>query len=127
MSFIDDKFNQMVSEWNGKKLKVLNPGGECFDVVAYFTDLLGMPDYPGNPTPFPYVPAYEIYTRFGNFQQQYFDRIANGLTNTPVEGDVVVWGPNYNGGVGHVAVASGVGNVLSFQVFSQNDPLGGVC
>jgi len=121
------KFTEFVGAWNGKYLTVLNPGRQCFDVPAKWCDILGVPDFPGNPTPFPYVNAHQIYTSFGEFQAKHFERIANGPSNSPQEGDIVVWAASYNGGIGHVAVATGKGDANTFQAFSQNDPTGSVC
>lgn len=90
------------------------PHGQCFDVVASWTDNLGIPHFPGNPSPFPYPLAYEIYTLFGSWQAQYFDRIANGLFNAPQKGDIVVLRPN------HVVVATGNNSFWNFEAVSQN-------
>ena len=47
----------------------------------------------------------------------------NTPSYVPIKGDIVVWGGRYNGGPGHVAVATGEGNTDWFKAFSQNVPL----
>ncbi len=94
--------------------------GQCFDVAVAWTDLLGIPHYPNNPSPFPYANAYQIYTDFSSFQTQYFERVANGLFNAPQQGDIVVLRPN------HVVVATGNNTFWTFEGISQNDPYGSI-
>lgn len=126
---IRNVFNQLVFKYNGQYCSVLHPptSKECFDLAVAFTDMLGVPNYPNNPSPFPYNNAYQIYTDYGNFQQKYFDRIENTPDYIPQVGDIVVFSGNYNGGPGHVVIASGTGNTQSFKAFSQNDPTGSRC
>lgn len=121
------KTDKLISDWNGKYLKVLNPGNQCFDVSAKFTDMLGVPHYPNNPTPFPYPNASQIYTDYGDFQKQYFDRIANTQDYVPQKGDIVIWDSKLNNGIGHVAVATGNGDTNSFESFDQNWVVGNPC
>ena len=121
-----------IDKWKGKQLQILpssieNGRGECFDTVAEWCNVLGILHYPENPSPFPYQYAYQIYFSFGTWQAQYFTRIANGLFNAPQAGDIVVFKPGYNGGPGHVVVATGNSNLWGFEAFSQNDPLGSNC
>lgn len=121
-----------INKWNGKQLQVLPSSiadkmGQCFDVPVAFCDGLGIPHYPENPSPFPYQYAYQIYFNFGTWQAQYFTRVANGLFNSPGAGDIVVFKPGYNGGPGHVVLATGNNNFWGFEAFSQNDPLGSNC
>lgn len=117
---------EFVNKWSGKYLSILSPGRQCFDLVAEFALNNGVPKFPGRPSPFPYLYAYQIYTDFGSHQAKYFDRIANGPLNTPQAGDIMVWKPGYNGGPGHTAVVVDAG-VWSFRAFSQNDPVGSRC
>ena len=119
---------QIISQYNGKFWKVLpnTLPPQCFDLATGITDNLGVPHYPNNPSPFPYANAYQIYTDFGAWQAQYFDRIANSPTGVPQANDLVIWSNGY-GSAGHVAVATGVGNTDIFQAFSQNDPFGSPC
>lgn len=117
-------FDQFLQQYNNTFVKVLpNPyPPQCFDLVTKWTDNLGIPHAPGNPSPFPYSNAFQIYTQYGTFQQQYFDRIFNGPNDIPQKGDIVVWNYTYNGGAGHTAIATGVGDVYSIKCFEQNDP-----
>ena len=116
---------ELISKYNGKPCKIFpnNLSPQCFELVCAWTDGLGVPHVAGNPSPFPYENAYQIYTDFGSYQAQYFDRIANSPTGMPQAGDLVVWGSSYNGGAGHVAVATGANTDTNhFQALEQNDP-----
>ena len=122
------QLTDFIQQYNGKYLSYLSPTSkECFDVSAKWASLLGVPNVPNNPSCFPYQYAYQIYTDFGSFQSKYFTLIPNTLFNAPLAGDIIVWKPGYNGGPGHTGVATGVGNIFSFQCFEQNDPLGQPC
>jgi hypothetical protein len=129
LSLTDTKTTtDFINQYNGKYLSYLSPTSrECFDVSAKWANLLGVPNAPGNPSCFPYQYAYQIYANFGAFQSQYFTLVPNSLFNAPLAGDIVVFKPGYNGGAGHTAVATGQGNIFSFQCFEQNDPLGQPC
>jgi hypothetical protein len=112
-------FNEWKNSIIGNPLLVLpssikDKKGQCFDVAVSWTDNLGIPHFTGNPSPFPYSLAYEIYTFYGSWQTQYFDRIANGLFNAPKEGDIVILRPN------HVVVATGNNTFWTFEALSQN-------
>lgn len=123
---LNKKFDNFLTMNNNKYVSLLIPGRQCFDLAVKWTDILGVPHASGNPSPFPYPNAYQIYTDFGDFQKKYFERIANTPSAVPQKGDVVVWAGSYNGGIGHVATASGVGDTNTFQAFSQNVPLNSV-
>lgn len=133
---LNSTFDRLVSDWNGKALLVLpstiadntnvpenQKRGQCFDVSAKFTDMLGIPHYPGNPTPFPYQNASEIYTRPNSVSSQYFNFIPNTPEFVPQKGDICV----FSGIPGHVSVATGKGDLNTFESFDQNFPTGSVC
>lgn len=121
---LNAKFDQLVSDNNNAYISVLNPGKQCFDVVAEWCKRLGIPNYPGNPSPFPYANASQIYTDYRVFQAQYFEQIPNTPEYIPQKGDIVVWSKDLNGGIGHVAVATGEGTQDWFNSFDQNWKLG---
>lgn len=119
-------FDKFLAEKNGKPVVLLpssiadNNHGQCFDLATEWTNRLGIPHFPNNPSPFPFKNAEQIYTNFGSFQAQYFDRIKNDATFVPVKGDIVLWPAALNGGPGHVAIATGEGNTSWFKSFDQN-------
>lgn len=123
---LEAKFDKFLADYNNKYIKVLpnNFSPQCFDQVVKWTDILSVPHFPNNPSPFPYPNAFQIYTDFGAFQDKYFTRVSNTPDYVPQKGDIVVWAGSFNGGIGHVATATGTGNVSTFQAFSQNVPLG---
>lgn len=119
------KFDQFLALNEGKQVIVLpssqqNGYGQCFDLATAWTNLLGIPHYPGNPSPFPYANAHDIYDSFGTFQTTYFDRIANSDTFVPIKGDIGVYASSLNGGAGDVFICTGVGDTNTFQGFNQN-------
>jgi cell wall-associated NlpC family hydrolase len=108
--------SQFITKYRGKYLdfdKVY--GAQCVDLTkAYYKEVLGIAPKIGN--------AVTYWTTIDSR----FTRIANTPRAIPRAGDVVVWGTKY-GKYGHVAVATGNGNVWWFDAFSQNDPLGSPC
>lgn len=114
-------FDKFLADNNGKYVDVLPAHAhQCFDVPVAFTDILGVPHAPGNPSPFPYPNASQIYTDYGDFQKQYFDRIPNTTDYVPQKADIIVWDKAINGNIGHVAMGTGSGTVNSFQSLDQN-------
>lgn len=122
-------FKEFLNKYNGKPVEVSDPTNrnQCFDLVVAWTDSLGIPRI------FPFLYAYQIYTAFGYEQSKYFDRIVNTPEAVPKEGDIVVWSGNYNAyykngkkilGAGHTAIATGKGDIKTFEAFAQNDPTG---
>ena len=124
---IKKRLRNFVDAHNSTYIKILNPGRQCFDLAVNWTDILGVPHFPGNPSPFPYANAYEIFTKPNSVSSKYFDFIPNTPTGVPQAGDIVVWNGNLNGGIGHVAVATGKGDVNSFESFDQNWVPGNPC
>lgn len=122
---MEQQIQSFINQNNNKFIKVLpnNLPPQCFDLVVKWTDTLGIPHAPGNPSPFPVVNAYEIYTKFGDFQAKYFDRIFNSPDAVAQAGDIIVWSGQYNRGVGHTAVCKKA-DLYSLECFSQNDPTG---
>lgn len=104
---------------NGKKVEVTDPTNyaQCFDLAVAWTDHLRIPRV------WPYLYAHQIYSNFGPVQAVFYTRIPNGPDDIPKEGDIVVWGPKYNGGAGHVGVCTNSAGLWNLDVFVQNDPV----
>lgn len=114
-------FDSFLSQNLGRYVTSLGTGTyQCFDWAVAWTNKLGVPHYPNNPSPFPFANACQIYTDYGSFQAQYFDRIANSATFVPIKGDLCVWAASLNGGAGHVAVATGTGDINTFISSDEN-------
>lgn len=111
--------NEFITKWNNKFCEVTDPTNpnQCYDLAIAWTDALGIPRV------FPFMYASQIYTNFGSLQAQYFDRIANTVDAVPQAGDIIIW----DGSVGHVAIATGKGDLNGFTSFDQNWPLNSVC
>ena len=122
---MEGKLGDFINKNNGKQLKVLpnEDAPQCFDIPVAWCDILGVPHFPNNPSPFPVENATQIFTDFTDWQLQYFDKIENAADNFPSAGDIVVFGK----GINHVVVATVGSNKDTLQCFSQNDPLFSPC
>jgi hypothetical protein len=93
-------------------------GAQCTDLInQYRTDVIGTPA-------FGIQYAKDIYAKG---QAEYYDKIPNSPTAVPQFGDIIVWNGNVAAGVGHVAIAKGVGDTNRFDSFDQNWPSGSPC
>jgi len=88
-------------------------GAQCVDLVQYWSQAIGGPRFTGNY-------AKDLYKQTANFYT-WIDKIGAAV---PQKGDIVVWSGTYNGGPGHVGIATGNGTKTFFEVFEQNDPTG---
>lgn len=92
-------------------------GKQCVDYVnEYAKDVLGIK----NAFVGPYY-AYQCYTEYNNYPniKNNFNRVANGKTNHPTKGDVIVWAKERNGYAGHIAVVLGA-TEHTIKVAEQN-------
>lgn len=111
---MDEKFKAFLSQYINKYLDFDGYyGAQCFDLVQYWSRYIGGHRFGG-------MYAKEIYDQPGSFYIQ----VPNTPDAVPIAGDIVVWGGGYNGGAGHTGVATGKGDVNTFECFEQNDPLG---
>jgi len=108
-TFIARWYNRF-ADWDGVY------GSQCFDLIQFWSAELQGGWIPG-------LLAKDIMDQF----LPNYEKIWNSPDNIPQAGDIVVWGGGINGGLGHTAIATGKGDVWTFQVFSQNDPVGSPC
>jgi len=111
-------FQEFLNKYNGQ-IKIgntLENKGECVGLVSVWQDNLGIPHEYGNAMDF-----------LNNADKKYFDIISNTPTAIPVKGDIIVWSKKYNNTFGHVGIATGTGNLNTFEAFIQNDPLNSNC
>lgn len=87
--------------------------GQCVGLSSLWMDNFGIPHVFGN--------ADDLYT---NAPDAYFIKIPNTPDAIPLDGDIMIWGFNYNHSYGHTGVAKGKHDVNGFECFEQNDPLG---
>lgn len=95
-------------------------GAQCLDLIGfYLQEVYGISGWAiARPT------AYQVWSEFGNLPaSQYFDRIPNTPTGIPQLGDIVIWNTSV-GPAGHIAIATGRGDVNRFTSFDQNWPGG---
>ena len=86
-------------------------GNQCVDLVQFWNKILGGSPFTGN--------AKDIY----NQPQTIYVKVPNTPTGVPVEGDIPVWDGAFNGGPGHVGVATKNCTINTLEVVEQNDPL----
>jgi len=109
-------FDEFLKQYKGKYLDFDGSyGNQCFDLFQYYNkEVIGGGFVSG-------VGAKDIWN---TYPKNLYTPIRNLPNNKPEKGDVVIWGGGYNGGVGHVAIATGRGDINLFEAFAQNDPLG---
>jgi hypothetical protein len=108
-----DKYNNKFVDFDGVY------GPQCFDLYRqYCKEVLEVPQSPATGS----QGAKAIWT---TYLQGYFDRFSNSLINSPIPGDIVIWGTGI-GPYGHVAVCWDA-NIMTFHSFDQNFPTGSPC
>ena len=117
---MENKFKQFLSQFNNKSVEVVDPTNknQCVDLVVAFLDFIG------TARSFNHLYAYQIYTDPTFLTKENFDLIPNTPDGIPQVGDIVVFSKAYNGTAGHVVIATGEGDTVTFKAFSQNDPTG---
>lgn len=109
-------FDEFVKKYKGKGIDYDKAYGvQCFDLAnQYNKDVVGCGMFTG-------MYAKQIYEDFDKQTVKgYFTRIKNTPSFVPKKGDIVVWGGGLNGGVGHVAIATGEGDTKHFYSYDQN-------
>ena len=119
---MENKFKEFLTQYNNKYVDFDGYyGAQCFDLIQYWSKYIGGHRFGGGY-------AKEIYNQPGSFYVQ----VPNTPTAVPKAGDIIVWSgdfnPQYINGVlvkpGHTGIASGKGDVNTFECFEQNDPTG---
>ena len=87
-------------------------GNQCVDLVQFWVKNLGLSPLTGG----------YAYLMYYNFDSSKYTRIPNGPDDIPKEGDIPIWSWYYNYAGGHIGIATGKGDVWSFECFEQNDP-----
>ena len=108
-------FDKALAENLGKYVERVDPNAyaQCFDWAIYWCEYLGFPKtiFSG------LYGAHEIYDKWSHPS---FEKIPNSTTFVPQKGDICVWSGSLNGGIGHVAVATGKGDTTYFESADQN-------
>ncbi len=124
-SSIGDLFDKFLSDHNNSFVETedANYKNQCYDLVAAWVNDLEIPLDSVR-----HLYSSDIYLKPNSDTTDYFSIIPNTADAQPEKGDIVVWGPDYNGGVGHTGIATGNGDVQgkptdTFEAFEQNDPL----
>lgn len=110
-------YDEFVAEYNGKAIDYdrTDIGVQCVDLAKLYLDkVLGIKiGAIGN--------AEAYWRRYNEIPElkKNFDRIPNTVTFIPQKGDVIVWGTKLSKH-GHIAIATGDGNVKNFTSYDQN-------
>ncbi|HEX9504161.1 MAG TPA: CHAP domain-containing protein [Patescibacteria group bacterium] len=115
---MQDKFNQFLGKYEGQGDvgDTTENKSQCVGLIEVWTDFLGLSHTWGN--------ADDLLT---NANTTYFQIIPNTPDNIPQIGDIVCFSRDFNGTVGHTGISTGIGDTNNFDLFEQNDPVGGVC
>lgn len=116
---MQESFNKFFAQYNGQGNIGDTPEnvGECVGLIEKWIDFLNLGGHHvwGN--------ANQL---LADADPKYFQIIYNTPDNVPQIGDIVVLSSDFNGTVGHTGISTGVGDTNTFELFEQNDPLGGV-
>jgi hypothetical protein len=119
-------YTDFLAQNNGKPVEVVDPTNldQCFDLAVAWCMAMGLPSSIFNGCLY----AKQIWTPSTTLAVQKFNYIDNTPTNVPQQGDIIVWSGYYQswwgGGAGHTGIATGNGDVNTFECFEQNDPTG---
>ena len=111
-------FKEFLSKYNGQKNvgNTTENKGQCVGLSAVWVDSLSLPHIWGH--------AMDLFV---NADEKFFDKILNTPDAIPQAGDIIVWNKSFNGTFGHTGIATGTGDLNTFEAFEQNDPLGSNC
>lgn len=111
--------NNFLNRWNGRGVDFDKAYGfQCMDLYQQFNkDVVGAF----------HVPNPSAYMVWDNYPQNFYTKIPNSPVAVPQRGDVVVWGKSKSLPYGHIAIATGEGDIKKFKSMDQNWPTGSVC
>lgn len=119
---MEQKFKDFLAKYNNQYVERVDSNAifQCFDLAIAWCEWLGLPIsiFSG------LIAAHQIYNSPTKVTKDNFTLIPNTPDAVPKAGDIVVWSPFFNGGPGHVGIATGKGDTNSFECFEQNDPTG---
>ena len=120
-------FEQFITKYNGRYIDFDGAYGfQCVDEIRqYIKEVLGWGPYIALPTR---GNAKDIFIKFPDGGNKYFQKIKNGPNNMPQKGDLVFWTwyPFKIGWAGHTAIAS-VSWLMGLNTFDQNFPTDSFC
>jgi hypothetical protein len=99
-----------LGQWAGGRLGLTVGDGQCVALIENWVALSGKPHIWGN--------AADLLT---NAPRTAYKVVNNSPSNSPLPGDVVVWGTSWGGGFGHTAVVIAA-NSMQLVVIEQNNP-----
>lgn len=109
-------YSQFVSKYNGKGVDWDGQfGNQCVDLVAQYVKEV----YGAEPI---YANAADWWAGFTGQVAQKFTKVANGPTNVPKQGDIMIYSKDLpgSGGYGHIEIFDKKTGPGRYQSFSQN-------
>lgn len=111
-------YDEFIKKHNGVAVNYDGAAGkQCVDLAtAYFNEVFGsgIKNF--------WYDAHHFWDLFdkNTWLKANFTKVKNTPSFVPKKGDIVVWGGSLNGGIGHVAIATGEGNTKYFYSYDQN-------
>lgn len=111
-------YDEFIKKHNGVAVDYDGAAGrQCVDLAtAYFNEVFGsgIKNF--------WYDAHHFWDLFdkNTWLKANFTKVKNTPSFVPKKGDIVVWGGSLNGGIGHVAIATGEGNTKYFYSYDQN-------
>ena len=111
-------YDEFIKKHNGVAVDYDGAAGrQCVDLAtAYFNEVFGsgIKNF--------WYDAHHFWDLFdkNTWLKANFTKVKNTPSFVPKKGDIVVWGGSLNGGIGHVAIATGEGNERYFYSYDQN-------
>lgn len=111
-------YDEFIKKHNGVAINYDGAAGkQCVDLAtAYFNEVFGsgIKNF--------WYDAHHFWDLFdkNTWLKANFTKVKNTPSFVPKKGDIVVWGGSLNGGIGHVAIATGEGNTKYFYSYDQN-------
>lgn len=110
---VNDAVDRIVREHNGQPWEVEDPSNpdQCMDLIFGYLDILGIPRETVR-----HQFAVQAWKNPLDITLKYFEFIPNTPNGVPQKGDV----PIFDGPIGHIMAALGIGDSGTFQSFDQN-------
>lgn len=113
---MNTQFQEFFGKYDGQSVEIEDSSAkyQCMDLVFAWVDFLGIPR-----ESIRHSLAYQVYSNPVETTNQFFNIYPNTPEGVPQAGDIVIFGTQV-GPAGHCCIASGNGDINSFESFDQN-------
>lgn len=110
-------YNEFVNEYNGKSIDYDGAcGAQCVDLIQLYIEKCFTRVHQVI-----YANAKDYFENFENLPiNEIFTKIENTAELVPEEGDIAIWGTELGNTYGHVAIATGEGDMNKFYSYDLN-------